>query len=210
MKRKNLIEIVCIIDKSGSMNSIKSDAIGGFNAFLEEQKDFQENALLTFVLFNDEYFLIHNGVNLKDVQPLSNQTFKPSGMTALLDAVGKTIATIKGRHAEMNTEKRPGKVLMAILTDGEENASEEYSRQQIFDMIELQKEEGWEFLFLAANQDAIKAAESIAIPSDRTIDFEATDDGIQDAFVQMDETMVMDSSSYWDMVTKTNPDNDDT
>ncbi len=210
MKRNNLIEIVCIIDKSGSMNSIKSDAIGGFNAFLEEQKDFQENALLTFVLFNDEYFLIHNGANLKDVQPLSNQTFKPSGMTALLDAVGKTIAIIKGRHAEMKKEKRPGKVLMAILTDGEENASEEYSRQQIFDMIELQKEEGWEFLFLAANQDAIKAAESIAIPSDRTIDFDATDDGIQDAFVQMDQTMVMDTSSYMDMVSKTYPDNDDT
>lgn len=151
-------EIVFILDRSGSMNSIKNDAIGGFNAFLEEQQKAEGEANLTLVLFDTIADTVVNSKDIREVEPLSSKTYKPSGGTALLDAIGQSIEMIT------NKEETPEQVIFAILTDGEENSSREFSRKEIFRLIStLRKFSSFEFLFLGANQDAIGEATSIGI-----------------------------------------------
>lgn len=182
----NLAEIICVIDRSGSMNSIRSDAIGGFNRFLEEQQNHPGDARLSLVFFNHEYVVIHEGVSIQQVPPLSDVTFVPEGMTALLDAVGRTIGDVGKRLAEMPEQDRPFKVIFVILTDGEENSSRVYTLEQIRGMIEHQRAVySWEFVFLAANQDAFAAAERLSIPRDNTDGFSATKSGTATAFCTM-------------------------
>lgn len=155
-------EIVVILDRSGSMNSITDDAIGSFNAFLAEQQKLKGKALLTLILFDDKYDIVHNGIDIQDIKPLDKNTYVPRGMTALLDAIGKTINSVRERINNMPEDQRPEKVLVGILTDGHENASHEYNRNAIMKLID-EKDEGWEFLYLAANQDAIREGSSIGI-----------------------------------------------
>lgn len=180
---KNLTEIVCVIDRSGSMHSIRSDAIGGFNSFLDSQKQEAGEAKLTLVLFNHEYEQVHNGVAIQKVKPLNDATYVPAGMTALLDAVGRTIDDVGLRLSRMPEKERPSKVIMAILTDGLENASKDYTRDRIFDMIEHQRHKyNWEFVFLGANQDAIATARTLSIDAQDTVNFSATGKGIRDVY----------------------------
>ena len=156
-------EIICIIDRSGSMGGIADDAIGGFNTFLKTQKELPDSASLTLVLFNETVTIVHDGVDIKDVPDLDNKTYVPSGCTALFDAIGSTITKVEARHAS-SQDGRPGKVIVAILTDGAENSSREFVHKTIFDMIERQKKEcRWEFMFLAANQDAFAVSSSMGI-----------------------------------------------
>ena len=164
MTDQNLTEIVCIIDRSGSMGSIRDDAIGGFNTFLEDQKKHPGEARLTYAQFDDVYEVIHNGVDIQKVEPIDHETYQPRGSTALLDAIGKTITTVGERLSKTPEHEKPGKVVVVILTDGKENASQEYNRQQIFDLITQQREQWqWEFVFLAANQDAIESGHGLGI-----------------------------------------------
>ncbi len=173
----NLTEIVCIIDRSGSMQSIKADAIGGFNSFVEEQRKVEGEARITVALFNHTYQLLFDSAPLADVA-LDTDNYVPSGTTALLDAVGRTVDDVGKRLSNTAEQERPGLVIVAILTDGMENASRDYNRKRIFDMIEHQRTTyNWQFLFLAANQDAIAAAKSIAINPDNAIAFQATGAG---------------------------------
>ncbi|MFW9872522.1 MAG: hypothetical protein ACFFG0_05415, partial [Candidatus Thorarchaeota archaeon] len=145
-------EIVCIIDRSGSMASIAKDAIGGFNTFLEEQKKVKGEATLTFIQFDTDYEIIHENKPLFDVPKLNESTFQPRGATALLDAVGKTIDSVGKRLSNMQENNRPEKVIVAILTDGEENSSKEYTLSKVREMITHQRDKyQWEFIFLAAN-----------------------------------------------------------
>jgi uncharacterized protein YegL len=187
MPKPNFSEIICIVDRSGSMNSIKEDAIGGFNGFLAGQKKVEGEANLTLVLFDHEYLLVHNAIPLATVPDLTNNTFEPRGMTAMHDAIGRTIDDVGARLAKTPEHLRPEKVLVAILTDGQENASKDYTKAKIAGMIEHQTTKyNWEFFFLAANMDTMKEASSLNIRADNAVAFKATKAGIHQANVAMD------------------------
>ena len=181
--KDNLSDIICILDRSGSMESVRSDAIGGFNSFLADQKQQPGQAHFTLVLFNHEYFLVHD-----HAQPLDEHTYQPQGTTALLDAVGRTIDDVGNRLHNTPEAERPSKVIVAILTDGLENASKDYSRNRIAEMIKHQQEKySWEFIFLAANQDAIATASEISIAAKDAVSFQASPDGVRHAHAMMSQ-----------------------
>jgi hypothetical protein len=182
----NLTEIACVIDRSGSMSSIAADAIGGFNTFLDGQKRLPGQARLTLVLFNENYTAVCESADIQSIAPLDNTTYVPAGTTALLDAVGRTIDDLGARLAAVPEPERPAKVIFAILTDGMENASRKYSLQDISDRIRHQGETySWEFVFLAANQDAIATASRISIRSDAATNFAPTSEGVRYACADM-------------------------
>ncbi len=188
--KQGLAEIVCIIDRSGSMESIKNDAVGGFNAFLEEQKKVPGEATLTYVQFDTEYEVVHENTPLQDVKPIDDTVYIPRGSTALLDAIGRTIDSTGKRLANMPEENRPEKVIVAILTDGEENSSRQYELSQIKEKIGHQKEKySWEFIFLAANQDAFAEAQKIGIDSKDAFNFSATGKGVRKAYANMSDSI---------------------
>lgn len=175
------VEIACVIDRSGSMESICNDAIGGFNSFLREQKAAPGTATLTLVLFDHQYLVLHNGVDLQAVPELTRETFVPRGSTALYDAIGRTIDSI-GARLDKAAEK-PDKVIVVILTDGGENTSHAYTRDQVASMIRHQEEKyAWEFVFLAANQDAFQTGAALNIKACNTANFAATGEGITRAY----------------------------
>ncbi len=153
--KKNLCEIVVILDESGSMESCKADTISGVNLFLNNQKRISGEANVTLVKFSDYYKIINDSTPLDQIVYLDENNYIPANMTALLDAVGKTINSIGKRLADTPEDDKPEKVIIAVITDGYENASHEFSRKQIFDMVSLQKNKySWEFIFLGANIDA--------------------------------------------------------
>lgn len=173
MTNPNLTEIICVVDRSGSMGSIRDDAVGGFNTFLAEQKKVDRPCKFTYAQFDSEYELVHNGVALHNVRPLDHTTYVPRGSTALLDAIGRTVNEVGARLQNTPEDERPGKVLFVILTDGHENSSQEFTRPQINEMITHQRDKyKWEFIFLAANQDAIKTGGDMGIS--RSFNFAAT------------------------------------
>ena len=177
---QQLTEIVCVIDKSGSMQSIASVAIEGFNALLLEQQDLPGFAKLTLVLFDDTYDVVYSGLDIKKAKPLNEKTYIPDGSTALLDAIGKTIEDLGKRLSDAEEIDRPGKVIFAILTDGYENSSQEFNYKQIATMIKHQKNiYNWNFLFLAANQDAVASAANLSIKAENAIDFQITSEGVK-------------------------------
>jgi uncharacterized protein YegL len=188
--KEGLSEIICVIDSSGSMKLIKNDAIGGFNSFLNEQKKLPGEATLTLIQFNTDYEVIHENKPLSDVSPINDKDYIPRGSTALLDAIGKAVDSTGRRLANTPEENRPEKVIVAILTDGKENASTSYDLSKIKDMIRHQKEKySWEFIFLGANQDAFAEAAKIGIDSKDTLNFAATDDGIRSAYSDMSNSI---------------------
>ena len=176
-------EIVLIIDKSGSMGAIKDDAIGGFNSFLAEQKKIDRQANVTFVLFDDRYQLIHDGKDIREVEELTGETYQPSGTTALLDAVGRTVDRVGERLDALEESQKPENVIVFILTDGKENASSDYDRDTIKEMIEHQESKySWEFIYGGANQDAFAEAGGIGIKDENTFNFEASGKGTRMAY----------------------------
>lgn len=180
--KKDSTEIVCVLDRSGSMGAIRSDAVGGFNAFLDDQKSLPGEARFTLVLFDHDYDLVHDATDIQGVPHLDENTYSPRGTTALLDAIGRTIDDVGKRLSETPEDERPSRVIVSILTDGLENASRDYDNGRISEMISHQQEKyGWEFIFLAANQDAMATARSMSIRRENTISYEATPDGIREA-----------------------------
>ena len=172
MANKNLTEMVFILDRSGSMSGLEADTIGGYNSLIDKQKEEVGDAVVTTVLFDDQYEMIHDRVDIKKVNHITNKEYSARGMTALLDAVGKTINHVGNRHKNALDSEVPNKTMITIITDGQENSSLEYSLHQIKKMIEHQKEKyGWEFLFLGANIDAISAAADIGITADRAVKY---------------------------------------
>lgn len=159
----NKTEIVFILDRSGSMYELTNDTIGGYNSYIESQKEVEGSANLTTVLFDDKYEVLHDGIDIKDVKPLTTKEYFTRGSTALLDAIGKTLATVGDRLANTDEDKKPGKVLVVITTDGYENSSKEYTQKQIKDIIDLQTSRGWQFIFLGANVDSFDVAKGIGI-----------------------------------------------
>jgi uncharacterized protein YegL len=179
----NLTEIVFILDRSGSMAALEKDTIGGFNSFIENQKKEPGEAVLTTVLFDSLYEVLHDHVNLKKVKPLTNKDYFARGTTALMDAVGLTINSVGARLNSTPESERPGKVIFVITTDGLENSSHEYSPGMIKNMITHQTEVyKWTFLFLGANIDAVKTAESYGIPAVASANYDATSRGTQSMY----------------------------
>ncbi|WP_190300388.1 vWA domain-containing protein [Rufibacter hautae] len=175
------------------MTSILDDAIGGFNTFLKTQQDTPGEAVMSVVLFDNEFELVHKAKPLHDIPPFNHSTFVPRGSTALLDAVGLTIREIGVRLAALPESERPNKVLFVILTDGHENASNHYTPEQINEMITHQRNVyKWEFLFLAANQDAFTVSERLGIARGNSLNFQASSDGTQKMYRRMSN-----ASSYY-------------
>lgn len=185
-----LTDIVFILDRSGSMHGLRSDAIGGFNAFVEEQQAVPGEGRMTLVLFDHEYTVVYDGRPLADVPQLTTETYVPRGSTALYDAVGRTIATVGERLSNTPEADRPGTVIVAIMTDGLENASREYSHVRIAEMIKHQTETySWNFLFLGANMDAPAVAASLNIPQANSSTYVATGAGTRAAYRAVSSTV---------------------
>jgi Mg-chelatase subunit ChlD len=165
MPRNDLTLIVCVLDRSGSMSSSIDDAVGGFNTFLEEQKKSKNGeARMTIALFDHEYELLCENADINVVAPFTKTTWCPRGQTALIDAVGKTINTVGKELDARKEEDKPGKVLFVIVTDGQENASREFTKDQMSKLIKEQREKwNWEFLFLAADENGIADGRAMGI-----------------------------------------------
>ena len=185
----NLTELVFILDRSGSMAGLESDTIGGFNAMLEKQRKESGDALVTTVLFDNQYELLHDRIPLAGVSNITERDYFVRGTTALLDAIGITIRKIVQAHKHTAEAMRPGKTMFVIITDGMDNASREYNAQRVRAMIEEEKRYGWEFLFLGANIDAISAASHIGIHADRAVNYCADAEGTQLNYEVVSETI---------------------
>lgn len=177
--QKDLTEIVFILDRSGSMSGLEADTIGGFNAMIEKQKKAAGKALISTVLFDHVSTVLHDRVPLERVEPMTDRDYTVRGSTALLDAIGGAIRHIANVHKYAREEDRPMHTLFVITTDGMENASRNYDIETVRRMINRQKEQGWEFLFLGANIDAVKTAGSFGIGADRAVNYHADQAGTQ-------------------------------
>lgn len=178
--KRNLTELVFILDKSGSMAGLEADTIGGFNAMLMKQQKAEGEAFVTTVLFNHLYELIHDRINVRGISPITKKDYEVGGTTALLDAIGFTIQKMINVQKRTSEDERAEKVLFVITTDGMENASREYTTDKIRKMVQHQKEKyGWEFIFLGANIDAISTAAQFGINKDFAVDYHADDIGTQ-------------------------------
>jgi len=169
---ENVTELVFILDRSGSMSGLESDTIGGFNAMVKKQKEEDGHVIVTTVLFDDQYELLHDRINIGAVNPITEKDYYVCGSTALLDAIGKTINKIDNVQKHTGKGFKATKVMFVITTDGMENASCEYSYAKIHQMITKQKKNhNWEFIFLGANIDAIATAAKFGIDKDRAVNY---------------------------------------
>ena len=200
--KNNITELVFILDKSGSMEGLERDTIGGFNSMIKRQKEIGGKVLVSTVLFSDRSEVIHDRVPIDKIKPMTGKDYWVDGCTALLDAVGGAIKHIGNVHKYARPEDVPANTMFVITTDGMENASRLYNSKQIKGMIERQKEKyGWEFLFVAANIDAIDAAGNIGIGKERAAGYMATPEGteklystISEVICEMRESAVIDDN----------------
>jgi len=176
---KNKTDIIFILDRSGSMGSIKSSTIEGFNKFITDQKKVKGEAVMSLYQFDDKFDVIYENKDIKNTPLLNDETFVPRGMTSLYDAIGKTINNTGERLRKTKESERPDKVIFVILTDGQENNSTDYNENKINEMIKHQTEKyNWQFIFLGANQDAVLSARKIGINLDNALTFKASAKGL--------------------------------
>ena len=176
--KNNITELVFILDRSGSMSGLEGDTIGGFNSLIEKQKKQDGTCFVSTILFNSESQVLHDRVKLQDVEPMTDRDYTVGGCTALLDAIGGAIRHIVNIHKYARPEDVPEHTVFVITTDGMENASRRYDADSVKRMIEHEKEKyGWEFLFLAANIDAVSTAKRFGIGSDRAVNYLADHQG---------------------------------
>lgn len=188
--KKNLTELVFILDRSGSMHGLESDTIGGFNSMLEKQKKIEGQAFISTVLFDHQSEVIHDRVDIAQVAPMTEKEYSVRGCTALLDALGGAIHHIGNIHKYARPEDVPEHTLFVIITDGIENASCHYSIEKVREMIERQKAKyNWEFLFLGANIDAIETAGRFGIQPDRAVNYHCDSAGTQLNFEVVSDTV---------------------
>jgi hypothetical protein len=188
--KNNLTEIIFLLDRSGSMAGLEGDTVGGFNAFVKKQTELEGETILTTVLFDDEYEVLWNGIDAREAK-LTEDDYYVRGMTALLDAVGKTILDVGYRLARTSEERRPGKVIFVITTDGMENASSEFTYGKVKELIRHQQGKyGWEFIFMGANIDVAKEADSLGIHIENSFNFEASEKGIENMYEMVSESIM--------------------
>ena len=172
-KRNNLTELVFILDRSGSMAGLEEDTIGGFNSMIAKQKDEEGECYVTTVLFDHEIDTLHDRKKLSEIAPLTDKDYTVRGCTALIDAIGVTVNKIANIHKYARKEDVPATTMFVITTDGMENASKEYSSDKVKRIIEDKKKDGWEFLFIGANIDAVETAKHFGISEDRAVNYHA-------------------------------------
>lgn len=188
--KNNLTEIIFLLDRSGSMAGLEGDTVGGFNAFVKKQTELEGETILTTVLFDDQYEVLWNGIDAREAK-LTEDEYYVRGMTALLDAVGKTILDVGYRLARTSEERRPGKVIFVITTDGMENASSEFTYGKVKELIRHQQEKySWEFIFMGANIDVAKEADSLGIHIENSFNFEASVKGIENMYEMVSESIM--------------------
>ena len=176
--KNNITELVFILDRSGSMSGLESDTIGGFNSMIDKQRDEAGEALVSTVLFSGDSVVLHDRIPLEKVPEMTARDYRPGGCTALIDAIGGAIHHIGNVHKYARAEDVPEHTVFVIITDGMENASRRYTADRVREMIRRQKEKyGWEFLFLAANIDAVQTAARYGIDEDRAVEFRNDSDG---------------------------------
>ncbi len=184
--RKGLTELVFIIDRSGSMAGLEGDTIGGFNGMLKEQQAAEGDAIVTTVLFDDQYELLHDRINIQAIAPLTDKDYTVRGTTALLDAVGKTVHKLRKVQKATAEDYRAEKVMFVIITDGAENASRKFTAEQVKTLIEHQRAKyNWEFVFVGANMDAVMEAGKIGIAADRAMNYVADHAGTSAAYMDI-------------------------
>jgi len=185
----NLTEIIFLLDRSGSMAGLESDTVGGFNAFVKKQCELDGDTILTTVLFDDEYEVLWNGIDAREVK-LTEKEYFVRGTTALLDAIGKSILDVGIRLSKTREDRRSGKVIFVITTDGMENASREFTYEKVKEMIRHQQEKyNWEFIFMGANIDAAKEADSLGIDIENSYNFEASHKGVENMYDMISESI---------------------
>lgn len=187
--KQNTTELVFILDRSGSMSGLTSDTIGGYNSFLEKQKETEGECLVSTVLFNQNSKVVHDRVPLNEIEPMTKKDYYASGCTALIDAMGGAIHHIRNVHRYIREEDVPEHTIFVIMTDGLENASTKYSSDDVKKMVKQQEEKGWEFLFLGANIDAVETAKEYGITEDRAVDFLCDKKGMGTNFEALSESV---------------------
>ena len=174
----NITEMVFILDRSGSMSGLESDTIGGFNSLIEKQKKTDGTCFVSTVLFSDKMQTVHDRVELKEIEKMTEKDYTPMGCTALYDAIGNTVAHITNIHRYIRKEDVPANTVFVIITDGYENASREYTHEKVKALVESKKEkDGWEFMFIGANIDAAATAETIGIGRNMAANYRADERG---------------------------------
>ena len=188
--KNNITEIVFILDRSGSMSGFEADTIGGFNATIAKQKEQDGKVYVSTVLFNNYSKVVHDRVDIGEIEPMTQKDYQVCGMTALLDAIGGAIHHIGNIHKYARAEDVPEHTIFIITTDGMENASHHYSGDRVKEMIKRQTEKyGWEFIFLAANIDAVETAENIGIRKERAANYRQTKEGVGRNYYAMSEAI---------------------
>lgn len=197
MTKQDFTAITVIADASGSMSHLQLDTIGSINSFLKTQKEFPGEAVFTFVTFNNLSHTVADFVKLASAENVSTSTYRPSGGTALLDAMGDAITSVGQRLASLPEEERPSKVLFLIITDGQENSSHRYTQEQIKSMVEHQRQVySWEFVFIGANIDAFAAGTSLGISGTNSVSYQATSAGTARLYDTISESTKSYRSSH--------------
>lgn len=206
MPRPDYTDITIVLDRSGSMQPIREATVEGLNGFINEQKTQPGYDLWTLIQFNHEYKVVFKAVPAHEVRPLTRETFVPRGSTALVDAVCRTIDETGRRLAALPEHERPARVLVVILTDGEENSSRTFSKHDLADRIRHQQDKyGWNFVFLGANQDAIATADSYEIKTSGAFTYDASREGTQVCLAQMSGSVSAWKSGQTPTVEMTSP-----
>ncbi|MBO4849100.1 MAG: VWA domain-containing protein [Clostridia bacterium] len=187
--KKDLTEIVFILDRSGSMGGLEGDTIGGFNAMIEKQRRVEGDAIVSTVLFDNESEVLHDRIPLEKIEPMTERQYWVRGCTALIDAIGGAIKHITNVHKYIREEDVPEHTMFIITTDGMENASRKYSSEEVKRMIETRKEQGWEFLFLGANIDAVETARHFGIERERAVTYRSDRKGTRLNYEVMSEAI---------------------
>lgn len=181
------VQIICILDRSGSMQSLTEDTIGGYNSFLAKQKQNPGQAEVTTILFDDEYEIISESVDINQAKDLTDSEYFARGTTALLDAVGKTITNTLGKMEKEKICPEKRRVLIMIMTDGLENSSIEYDKAAVKKLISLTTEKyKWNYLFIGANMDSVSEAKNLGIQAKHAANYSHDSGGVQKSFSMMD------------------------
>jgi hypothetical protein len=186
--RQNFTSINILLDRSGSMQKVSDDTIGGLNTFLNEQRKVKGDAVVSLATFASDYTLIHDFAPLDQVGDISNKTYKTAGFTALLDSIGKMVNGVGAKLAAINEADRPSQVLFVIISDGEENRSKEFTRAKIFEMISHQRDKyNWNFVYIGCNQDQIQEATNLGIAAQNAVIYDQTKGGTKRLFRSISE-----------------------